>query len=282
VRNLRLLSLMVLAASAGVSAAQMTGSSIALQIKQLRSIPDTQRPAVTAQIAREIGTLPPGPSKVALADALSHLATEGNPGHPTLQIVAETLDQALQESPVTPQEEAPPAEYMDLARLVRYEGVTVDLKDPLLTMALGVYAANDADASKADFTLRNLHGHPFTLSQLRGRVVLVNFWATWCPPCRKEMADLDFLYRRYASRGLVILSISNESATQVASFVQSINYHPPVLIDFGSNVAKQFHVDGLPHTFVFNRDGKLVAQATDMRTRQQFVRMLADAGLKPL
>jgi peroxiredoxin len=281
VRNLRLLSLMVIA-FAGVSAAQMTSSSIALQIKQLRSVPDAQRPTVTAQIARDIGTLPPGPSKLALADVLSRLVTEGDPGHPTLQVVADTLSHALREIPVTPQEEAPPAEYMDLARLVRYEGVTVDLKDPLLAIALGVYAANDADAAQADFTLKDLHGHAFTPSQLRGQIVLVNFWATWCPPCRKEMADLDFLYARYRSRGLVILSISNESEAQVASFLRRINYHPPVLMDFGSKVAKQFHVDGLPRTFVFNRDGKLVAQATDMRTRQQFARMLSDAGLPPI
>ena len=254
-RNWGVVSVLVFASPVVIAAAQPGSASLALQIKQLRSLPDAQRPAVTTQLARQIGKLSPGPSKVALADALSHLVTEGDPGHQALQTVGNTLSQALSESPVTPTEEAPPAEYMDLARLIRYEGVTTTLKDPLLTMALSTYAANDADAATADFTLKDLHGDAVALSGLHGQIVLVSFWATWCPPCRREMADLDYIYTKYRSRGLLVLSISNESASLVSSYVQKTGYRPRVLIDPGSRVAKQFHVDGLPRTFVFDRNG---------------------------
>ena len=70
---------------------------------------------------------------------------------------------------------------MTFARLVRYEGVTITLTDPLYVKAGQILAANDADVAKADFTL-NDHEKPVTLSALKGKIVLVNFWATWCPP----------------------------------------------------------------------------------------------------
>jgi len=262
--------------------AQVTESSISSQIKNLRSVPDNQRPAVTTQIANDIRTLPAGMSKVKLADSLSHLVTEGDPGLATLQAVGDTLAQALKETPVPAKDDQPAPQYMDLARLVRYEGIKADLKDPLLMKALQTYIANDADVAKADFTLKDLDGKKITLSELRGKMVLVSFWATWCPPCRKEMADLDLIYTHYQSQGLVVLSISSENAFTVNKYVRGIGYHPPVLLDDGAKIAKQFHVDGIPRTFVFDREGKLVAEATDMRTQRQFFGMLAAAGLKPM
>lgn len=220
--------------------------------------------------------------KLKLADALSHLVTEGDPGQQTLQAVADTLAQALRETPVPSSNGLPPIPYMDLARLVRYEGVSSDLRDPLLDKALATYAANDADAARAGFTLKDLKGKKVTLSELRGKVVLVSFWATWCPPCRKEMSDLDQIYSQYEGQGLVILSISSENSATVKSYIHSIGYHPPVLIDDGGKVTREFHVNGIPRTFVFDREGKLAAQATDMRTRRQFLRMIDAAGLKSM
>jgi len=170
---------------------------------------------------------------------------------------------------------------MDLAKLARYEQIATDFKDPLLTKADEILAADDADVEKADFTLKDLNGKKVTLSALRGKIVLVNFWATWCPPCRKEMPDLDLIYTHYQAQGLVIVSLTDEDPFKVNSFIGQAGYHPPVLLDSGGKVAKQFHVDGLPKTFVFDRDGKLVAQSIDMRTQHQFFVMLAKAGLHP-
>jgi peroxiredoxin len=95
------------------------------------------------------------------------------------------------------------------------------------------------------------------------------------------MPDLDALYKQFAPQGLVILSISDEDLAKVGPFIAKSGYHPPVLLDPGSKVHKQFHVEGIPHTFVFDRDGKLASQSIDMRTRGQFLQMLAQAGIHP-
>ena len=109
-------------------------------------------------------------------------------------------------------------------------------------------------------------------------VVLVNFWATWCPPCRKEMPDLEALYKNFQDRGLVILAISDEEASKVTPFLAERNITYPVLLD-GGKIHQLFQVEGIPKSFVYDRDGKLVAQSVDMRTRKQFLEMLALAGL---
>jgi peroxiredoxin len=265
----------------GMAAGQGTEASIGKQIGGLRDVPDAQRPAATTQIAMDIRTLPAGLPKLKLADSLTHLVTEGDPGRETLQAVADTLAQALTENPVPQTGDRPPVPYMDLAKLVRYEGISSSMKDPLLDAADRILVADDADVEKADFTLKDLKGKPVTLLQLRGKIVLVNFWATWCPPCRKEMVDLDLIYTHYQKQGLVILSLTSEKKSTVKDFLASKDYHPPVLLDDGGQVAKAFHVDGLPRNFVFDRDGKLVAEAIDMRTQRQFFHMLAKAGLQP-
>jgi peroxiredoxin len=95
------------------------------------------------------------------------------------------------------------------------------------------------------------------------------------------MPDLDAIYTHFQSQGLVVLSISDEEPFKVNSYIAPTGYHPPVLLDTGGKVAKQFHIDGIPKTFVFDRDGKLVAQSIDMRTQHQFLMMLAKAGLHP-
>jgi peroxiredoxin len=95
------------------------------------------------------------------------------------------------------------------------------------------------------------------------------------------MPDLDAIYTHFKSQGLVVLSISDEDASKVTSFIATAAYHPAVLLDPDGKVAKQFHIDGIPKTFVFDRDGKLVAQSIDMRTQHQFLEMLSKAGLHP-
>ena len=130
---------------------QATVSSISKQLDGLRAVPDPQRPAATTKIANDIRTLPPGLPKLKLADSLTHLATEGDPGQETLQAVADTLAQALKETPQPPLKDGRPAmPFTDLAKLARYEGITTDFKDPMLSIADDILVANDADVAKAE------------------------------------------------------------------------------------------------------------------------------------
>jgi thiol-disulfide isomerase/thioredoxin len=109
--------------------------------------------------------------------------------------------------------------------------------------------------------------------------VVLNFWATWCPPCRKEMPDLEALSKEFGPKGLVVLAVSDEDAAKVNSYIGEHPYTYPILLDPGDKLEKQMAVDGIPKSFLYNREGKIVAQAIDMRTRGQFLQMLAQAGL---
>lgn len=249
-------------------------------IGKLRSLPDTQRPAATIELAKEVAALPAGADKVRLADDLAHLVTEGDQGHEALQTVADTLREALTEAPLKEKNGKPPMPYLDVARLVRYEDVTEAWNDPLFTQAQQTLAQQDAEIQKVDFTLRDMHNRKVTLSALRGKIVLVNFWATWCPPCRREMPNLDAIAAHFPD-DVVVLSISeDQDPLKVGEFLGGISYHPVVLLDSDSKVGQEFHVDGIPRTFVFDRNGKLVAEAIDQQTQQQFLIMLRKAGLQ--
>ncbi len=208
------------------------------------------------------------------------LSTEGDFGHDMLQEVATTLAAALHEQPLQAEKGQPPRPYVELAELVRYEHVQATLDDPQFAAADSKIEADNKRREQADFTLTELGGKTWTLKELRGKVVVLNFWATWCPPCRKEMPDLESLYQQFKDQGLVILAISDEDADKVKPFIAQQKVTYPILLDPGRKVHELFQIEGIPKTFVYDRTGKLVAQSIDMRTRRQFLEMLAQAGLK--
>jgi peroxiredoxin len=263
--------------------AQASEPVITKQLDNLRSLSPEQRPIATAKVALDIRSLPAGPSKVKLANSLAGYSTDGDAGHGTLQAVADTLAKALAESPVPAKGDQPPAPYSELAKLVRYEHVTATLDDPLYAKAAQTLADNDADVQKADFTLKDLHGKKVTLSELRGKIVMVNFWATdtSCPSCMQEMSDLDRLYNHFQTQGLVVLAITDDKPFPVSTYVSTSGFHLPVLLDLDGKVHKQFHIEGIPRTFIFNRDGKLIAEAIDRRAMHQFLEMLSKTDLHP-
>jgi len=168
------------------------------EIRKLRSLPDDARTKTTRDLALQIQALPTGPNRLNLALALAMLSTEGDFGHDTLQEVASTLATSI--GPAPPEGEDP---YLELASLVRYEHLNVTLDSPQFSAAISKLEAEDRNRQSANFALTDLNGQSWTLKDLKGKVVLLNFWATWCPPCRKEMPDLETLYRRFQSEGLV-------------------------------------------------------------------------------
>ena len=252
---------------------------IADQIGGLRALPDDVRARATKNLAIEIRQLPVTPNKLSLANSLAMRSTEGDFGHDMLQEVATTLAAALREQPLPAKQGQPPRPYVELAELVRYEHVQATLDDPQFAAAISKIEADNERREQADFTLAELGGKTWTLKEQRGKVVVLNFWATWCPPCRKEMPDLERLYREFKDQGLVILAISDEDADKVRPFIAEQKVTYPVLLDPGRKVNELFQIEGIPKTFVYDRNGKLVAQSIDMRTRRQFLEMLALAGL---
>jgi peroxiredoxin len=272
---------------------------IADQIDGLRGLADDVRAGTTKDIALKIRKLPASENKLRLAMGLAGLSTEGDFGHDTLQEVTTTLADTLREHPVPWAESkdatagegskatatrAPAPPYVELASLVRYEHVDASLNndndDEQFRAAMARLEADDRKREHLDFTLKDLSGKAWTFSELRGKVVLVNFWATWCPPCRKEMPDLETLYGRFAAKGLVVLGISDEESAKVEPFIRERKVSFPVLLDPGRKVNEMFVVEGIPKSFVYDREGKLVAQSIDMRTQKQFLEMLGKAGLE--
>lgn len=264
---------------------------IAEQIHGLRALPDDTRAATTKDLAIKIRKLAASENKLRLAVGLAGLSTEGDFGHDALQEVAATLAETLRERP-TPwattknagadgkSARTPANAYVELASLVRYEHVDASLDDEQFRAAMAQLEAEDHKREHLDFTLKDFSGKSWTFSELRGKVVLVNFWATWCPPCRKEMPDLETLYERFSAKGFVVLGISDEEAAKVEPFVRERKVSFPVLLDPGRKVNEMYAVDGIPRSFVYDREGKLVTQSIDMRTQRQFLEMLAKAGLE--
>ncbi len=253
--------------------------AIADQIGKLRSLPDDVRAKTTKQLALQIRELPSSMNKLNLASGLANYSTEGDFGRYTLQEVTTTLAAALREQPQRMSGADPAYPYVQLATLVRYEKMSGTSDDPQFAMAMKKLEENDAAIEHADFTLMDLEGKSWTLQSLHGKVVLVNFWATWCQPCRREMPDLDAVYKRFKSQGFVILGISDEEASKINQLLAENHVTYQILLDPGRKVNEAFRIEGIPKTFIYNRDGKLVAQSIDMRTQKQFLELLGQAGL---
>lgn len=245
------------------------------QIHTLRSLPDDTRGKTQRDLALRIRALPASPNKLRLSMGLASRSTEGDFGRDSLQEVTTTLQQAIVEQ--KPSQKEP---YLELASLVRYEHMNGEVNSQEFAAAMKRLEDEDQQRNQVDFTLTDLNGKPWTLKELKGKVVMLNFWATWCPPCRKEMPDLENLYKQFEPQGLVILGISDDDPQKVRQFVQKEGTSYPVLLDAGSKVNGLLHIQGIPKTFVYDREGKIVAQSIDMRTRGQFLEMLGRAGLK--
>lgn len=117
-----------------------------------------------------------------------------------------------------------------------------------------------------DFTLNDVDGKEFRLKDLRGKTVLVNFWATWCPPCRFEMPSMERARIKLENTNVVILAIDvGEDADTVFTFTGDYPVNFPLLLDLDSKVIKQWPVIGLPTSFVVNPSGHIVYRAIGSR-----------------
>lgn len=124
----------------------------------------------------------------------------------------------------------------------------------------------DVDSRAPNFTARSLDGKPVSLASFRGRVVLLNIWATWCAPCVWEMPALERLYRELRSEGFVVVAVSVDAdapaglespAAKVRAFVEERDLSFPVLLDPAGTVQRLYQVVGLPTTVLIDREGRI-------------------------
>ena len=110
--------------------------------------------------------------------------------------------------------------------------------------------------------LADVDGAPRTLESLRGSVVLLNFWATWCIPCRDEMPAMERLHRSYRERGLTVLGVNfKESGPEVRAFLEKLGVSFGTVLDTDGRVSEKYRVRGLPVTFLVDREGRLLWKA---------------------
>jgi len=166
----------------------------------------------------------------------------------------------------------------------------------LLTIGLGIWwlmanaSLSRAEAAAAplpaagkpspatDFQLADLSGHQVRLSDLRGKVVLLNFWATWCPPCKAEMPDLQALYAEYGSQhDFIVIAVNVEESRETAeAFARQYGLTFPILPDSDGRVSNQrYFIRSLPTSFIIDRTGHVRDTWLGQQTRRSMLTRLA-------
>jgi thiol-disulfide isomerase/thioredoxin len=128
----------------------------------------------------------------------------------------------------------------------------------LLTLlcVAGVASALDSGARLPEIGLQDLAGHRVDLASLKGKVVLVDFWASWCAPCKQEMPVLERLYQKYKDRGLVVVGVSvDQEGTNVGAFLKQLKVSFPIVHDKGHDVANRFKPPRMPSSYIVDRNG---------------------------
>lgn len=126
------------------------------------------------------------------------------------------------------------------------------------TSTSGNIPAPQAGFAAPDFSLKTPTGETYTLSELRGQAVLVNLWATWCPPCRAEMPTIEAMYQEYKDQGFVVLAVDmtyQDDPFEVVPFTQEHNLTFPVLLEETGDVAAAYQLRSLPSSYFINREG---------------------------
>ena len=135
-------------------------------------------------------------------------------------------------------------------------------------------------APAPDFTVQDLAGNTVTLSALKGQVVVINFWATWCGPCRLEMPALQAKYDDHKDDGLTVLAVNWGDTNEAAGvFVDELGLTFPVLMDPGDTVNNLYRVRGYPTTYFINRDGMIDQQHVGILSDSQLDDYLVASGL---
>jgi len=138
----------------------------------------------------------------------------------------------------------------------------------------------DPGTPAPDITLQTVDGRIMSLTDLRGKAVMVNFWATWCPPCRSEMPDMQQLFAERGATDLAIVAINvQEAAELVNQFVTRYGLKFPILMDPSGNAFTAYRVASLPTTYFIDKDGRIASVNVGALSRQGMVKQL-DAALQ--
>jgi peroxiredoxin/outer membrane lipoprotein-sorting protein len=130
------------------------------------------------------------------------------------------------------------------------------------------------------FTLEDLRGKERRMERMRGNVVLLDFWATWCGPCRDELPIIEKLHREFRDQGLVVLGVNAEPTDVAERFARENRYTFPTLVDAKNALPEKYHVRGLPTVIIIDRDGRVATQFLGAKSEATLREALAGVGIR--
>ena len=174
--------------------------------------------------------------------------------------------------------------YSRLAELLEERDYNLPQPHPSIMARRDLRSLDHAAHYGTDFSLSSLDGKRFQLSDLKGKVVMIDFWATWCPPCRDALPTIEKIQQQWRDRGLVVLGISDEASHVIQSFLTKNPISYPTLLDPDRRVHNLFGQDGngqgIPLTVVFDRDGNFLGRVPYPHNEENFLAVLKKAGLR--
>jgi|SRR5215831_10147181 len=134
----------------------------------------------------------------------------------------------------------------------------------------------ETKTANLQFTVDDISGKRVALNSYRGNVILLDFWATWCAPCRKQIPEFMDLHKRYKSRGVVVLGISvDESSAAVKNFVKELHVNYPILLGgTRDDLQEAFGPQGFPTLYIIDRDGQIRSQKTGLTSMEEVERTI--------
>lgn len=133
-------------------------------------------------------------------------------------------------------------------------------------------------AKAPDFNLKDQYGVTHSLENYKGKVIFLNFWATWCPPCKKEMPDIENIYKEYGEnkKDVVILGVNSEKENEVKKFLKDKGYTFPIVIDENSEVMRKYFIQAFPTSFVIDKEGNVYGYVMGGLTKEQIKQVIEE------
>ena len=133
-------------------------------------------------------------------------------------------------------------------------------------------------AKAPDFNLKDQYGVVHSLENYKGKVIFLNFWATWCPPCKKEMPDVESIYKEYGEnkKDVIILGVNSEKENEVKKFLKDKGYTFPTVIDENSEVMRKYFIQAFPTSFVIDKEGNVYGYVMGGLTKEQIKQVIEE------
>ena len=133
-------------------------------------------------------------------------------------------------------------------------------------------------AKAPDFNLKDQYGVVHSLENYKGKVIFLNFWATWCPPCKKEMPDIENIYKEYGEnkKDVVILGVNSEKENEVKKFLKDKGYTFPTVIDENSEVMRKYFIQAFPTSFVIDKEGNVYGYVMGGLSKEQIKQVIEE------